>query len=58
MRILIKNGLVVDPSSKINKRLNLIINRGKVEQLTANNSFKNNNFNLIQYTFENRIQDN
>ena len=47
MRILIKNGLVVDPSSKINKRLNLIINRGKVEQLTANNSFKNNNFNEI-----------
>ena len=43
MRILIKNGLVVDPSSKINKRLNLIINRGKVEQLTANNSFKNKN---------------
>lgn len=47
MRILIKNGLVVDPSSKINRRLNLIINRGKVEQLTANNSFKNNNFNEI-----------
>ena len=33
MRTLIKNGLVVDPSQRIKKKMDLIINRGKVESL-------------------------
>ena len=40
MRILIKDGLVVDPSSKISKKLDIVIRNNKIEKLSSNINHK------------------
>ena len=47
MRILIKNGLVVDPSSKTNKYLNVIVNKERIEQLTSRDISRDDDFNEV-----------
>ena len=47
MRILIKNGLVVDPSSKTKKHLNIIVNKERIEKLTSSNISKEDGFNEV-----------
>ena len=47
MRILIKNGLVVDPSSKTKKHLNIIVNKERIEKLTSSDISKEDGFNEV-----------
>ena len=47
MRILIKDGLVVDPSSKISKKLDIVIRNNKIEKLSSNINHKEYSFDEI-----------
>jgi dihydroorotase len=47
MRILIKNGLVVDPSSKTKKHLNIIVNKERVEKLTSSGISRADDFDEV-----------
>ena len=47
MRILIKDGLVVDPSSKISKKLDIVIRNNKIEKLSSNINDKEYSFDEI-----------
>tara|TARA_Y100001936_G_C16094023_1_gene689814 strand:- start:7814 stop:9094 length:1281 start_codon:yes stop_codon:yes gene_type:complete len=47
MRILIKNGLVVDPSLKLSKKINIVIKDSKIQEISNKKSFKEDSFDEI-----------
>ena len=47
MRILIKNGLVVDPSLKLSKKNNIVIKDSKIQEISNKKSFKEDSFDEI-----------